>query len=141
MARLTPANLLPVRLAPDGSMAYTPQYVRMVLKAEGERGEKIRETWRQMNEIDREITRSRWDTQDAIAEMMYDHWRDEPGYVNSTTGRIEKIESDKIVKNSSGQVVSLEEVLRGVPADRATVLRDAHSDDYMRGVHGRVEFY
>ena len=123
------------------SMAYTPQYVRAVLKAEGERGETIRKTWQEMNRIDQEITRSRWDTQDAVAEMMYDNWRDEPGYVNKSTGRIEKIESAKIVKNADGDVVSLDEVLRGVSRNEATVLRDASSADYMRGVHGRVEFY
>jgi hypothetical protein len=33
-----------------------------------------------------------------------------------------------------------EEVERGVPADHATVLRGAFSNDYMQGVYGRIEF-
>jgi hypothetical protein len=77
---------------------------------------------------------------DAIAEMNYDTLRDTGGYVNEKTGRIEQIPSDKVVKNSRGESVSREEVDRGVSPENATVLRDAFSNDYMRGVYGRVEF-
>ena len=77
---------------------------------------------------------------DAIAEMNYDSLRETGGYVNEQTGRIEQISPDKVVKNSRGEYVSREEVQSGVNPEQATVLRDAYSNDYMRGVYGRIEF-
>ena len=123
------------------SMQYTQQYIMRVHKAEAYRAKKVKDTWDHMNKIDREMNRKHWDTQDAIAEMYHDNWRDMGGYVNEKTGRIEQIDSEHVVRNSSGEVVSREEVQeQGIPADQATVLRDAYSADYMRGVYGRIEF-
>jgi hypothetical protein len=93
-----------------------------------------------MNEVDNQIRQTHWDTMGAIAEMNYDTLREYGGYVNSSTGRIEQIPPDKVIKNSRGELVSREEVERGVSPEQATVLRDAYSDDYMRGVYGRIEF-
>ncbi len=72
--------------------------------------------------------------------MNYDTLRDYGGYVNEKTGRIEQIAPDKVVKNSHGEYVSREEVERGISPESATVLREAFSGDYMRGVYGRIEF-
>ncbi len=122
------------------SMQLTPAFVNRVVRGNEYAGRKIRETYDTMNRIDDQIRQSRWDTQDAIAEMNYDNLRDYGGYVNEKTGRIEQIPPDGLVKNSSGQLVSREEVERGVPADQATVLRGAFSNDYMQGIYGRIEF-
>ena len=123
------------------SMAYTVSYIRRVHKAEAYRAKKLRDTWSQMNKIDKEMNQKHWETQDAISEMYGDHWSEMGGYLNKNTGRIEKMEPDAIIKNSSGEIVSREEVQAGVSPEDATVLRDAYSNDYMRGVHGRIEFY
>ena len=134
-------NVSPVLDKIQGSHAYTAHYVRAVLKAEGQRGKIIRDTWKQMNRIDQQINREHWRTQDAIYEMYGDHWADMGGYVNKKTGRIEKMEPRDLIKNSSGQIVSREEIQSGVSPDQATPLRDAYSNDYMKGVYGRIEFY
>ena len=123
------------------SMKYTTQYIQRVHKAEAYRAKKLKSTWDQMNKIDKEMNQEHWDTQDAIAEMYGDHWSEMGGYLNKNTGRIEKMEPDALIKNSSGEIVSREEVQAGVSPEDATALRDAYSNDYMRGVHGRIEFY
>ncbi len=122
------------------SMQLTPAFIRRIVQGNEQAAAKIRETYASMNQIDDQIRQSRWDTMDAIAEMNYDVLRDTGGYVNETTGRIEQIVPGKIVKNSHGETVSREEVERGVSPENATVLRDAHADDYMKGVYGRIEF-
>lgn len=122
------------------SMQLTPAFLNRILQGNAQASAKIRETYAYMNEVDNQIRQSRWDTMDAIAEMNYDALRDYGGYVNERTGRIEQIDPDKVVKNSHGQYVSREEVQRGVSPDSATVLREAYSADYMRGVYGRIEF-
>jgi hypothetical protein len=122
------------------SMQLTPAFLNRILKGNQMASEKIRETYAYMNQIDDQIRQSRWDTMDAIAEMNYDVLRDTGGYVNESTGRIEQIAPEKVVKNSHGQYVSREEVERGVSPENATVLRDAAANDYMRGVYGRIEF-
>jgi hypothetical protein len=133
-------NASPVLDKIQGSFAYTDWYVRAVLKAEGERAKIIRDTWDHMNRIDQQITRNRWDTQDAIAEMYGDYWADREARVNKETGRIEKMDPEHLVRNSSGEVVSREEVQAGVNPDQATVTPEATTEDYMRGVWGRIEF-
>lgn len=130
----------PVLERVSASMQLTPAFVRRITQGNAMAAEKIRETYAAMNRIDDQIRQSRWDTMDAIAEMNYDTLRDTGGYVNEATGRIEQIAPDKVVKNSSGETVSREEVERGISPDQATVLRDARSADYMRGVYGRIEF-
>jgi hypothetical protein len=122
------------------SMQLTPAFIRNVVKGNEQAVSKIRETYAYMNKIDDQIRQSRWDTMDAIAEMNYDSLRETGGYVNEQTGRIEQISPDKVVKNSRGEYVSREEVQSGVNPEQATVLRDAYSNDYMRGVYGRIEF-
>jgi hypothetical protein len=122
------------------SMQLTPAFLQRIVQGNAQAAAKIRETYAYMNKVDDQIRQSRWDTMDAIAEMNYDTLRDAGGYVNETTGRIEQIVPDKVVKNSHGEVVSREEVERGVSPDSATVLRDAYARDYMRGVYGRIEF-
>jgi len=122
------------------SMQLTPAFINRIVKGNEQASKTIRETYDYMNKIDDQIRKSRWDTMDAIAEMNYDVLRDTGGYVNEATGRIEQIAPEKVVKNSGGELVSREEVERGVSPDSATVLRDARSADYMRGVHGRIEF-
>ncbi len=122
------------------SMQLTPAFLRRINQGNEYAAEKIRETYAYMNRIDDQIRQSRWDTMDAIAEMNYDTLRDTGGYVNESTGRIEQIAPDKVVKNSHGEYVSREEVERGVSPESATVLREAYSKDYMRGVYGRIEF-
>lgn len=122
------------------SMQLTPAFIQRIVKGNEHASRTIRETYDYMNKIDDQIRQSRWDTMDAIAEMRYDFMRDTGGYVNESTGRIEQIAPEKVVKNSHGELVSREEVERGVSPDSATVLRDAHSADYMRGVYGRIEF-
>jgi len=54
--------------------------------------------------------------------------------------KLQQIAPDKVVKNSHGQYVSREEVERGVSLENPTVLRDACSNDYMRGVYEPIEF-
>lgn len=122
------------------SMQLTPAFLRRIAQGNEYAAEKMRETYAYMSRVDDQIRQSRWDTMDAIAEMNYDTLRDSGGYVNETTGRIEQIAPDKVVKNSHGEYVSREEVERGVSPENATVLRDAYSNDYMRGVYGRIEF-
>ncbi len=122
------------------SMQLTPAFLRRIAQGNEYAVEKMRETYAYMNRVDDQIRQSHWDTMDAIAEMNYDTLRETGGYVNETTGRIEQIAPDKVVKNSHGEYVSREEVERGVSPDSATVLRDAYSNDYMRGVYGRIEF-
>jgi len=122
------------------SMQLTPAFIRNVVNGNEQATAKIRETYAYMNKIDDQIRQSRWDTMDAIAEMNYDNLRESGGYVNEKTGRIEQISPEKAVKNSRGEYVSREEVERGTNPDSATVLRDAYSNDYMRGVYGRIEF-
>ena len=101
---------------------------------------KIRETYDYINKVDDQIRQSHWDTMDAIAEMNYDLLKDSGGYVNEKAGRIEQIPSERIIKNSHGEAVSLDEVRQGISPENATVLRDAHAEDYMRGVYGRIGF-
>jgi hypothetical protein len=122
------------------SMQLTPAFINRIVKGNEQASRTIRETYDYMNKIDDQIRQSRWDTMDAIAEMSYDVLRDTGGYVNESTGRIEQIAPEKVVKNGSGELVSREEVERGVSPDSATVLRDARSAGYMRGVYGRIEF-
>ena len=117
-----------------------PPFTRNVVNGNEQATAKIRETYAYMNKIDDQIRQSRWDTMDAIAEMNYDNLRETGGYVNEKTGRIEQISPEKTVKNSRGEYVSRVEVERGVTPDSTTVLRDAYSNDYMRGVYGRIEF-
>jgi len=122
------------------SMMLSPAFIQKIVQGNEQAANKIRETYAYMNKIDDQIRQSRWDTMDAIAEMNYDTLRETGGYVNEKTGRIEQIPPEKVVKNSRGEYVSREEVERGVPPERATVLRDAYSNDYKRGVHGRIAF-
>ncbi|MCE5336141.1 MAG: Ig-like domain-containing protein [Desulfobacteraceae bacterium] len=122
------------------SMQLSAAFIRKIVQGNEQATTKIRETYAHMNKIDDQIRRSRWDTMDAIAEMNYDNLRETGGYVNEKTGRIEQISPEKVVKNSRGEYVSREEVERGVNPESATVLRDAYSNDYMRGVYGRIEF-
>jgi hypothetical protein len=122
------------------SMQLTPAFLLKIMQGNEQAVAKIRETYAYMNRIDDQIRQSRWDTMDAIAEMNYDLLRDSGGYVNEKSGRIEQIAPDKVVKNSRGDLVSREEIERGVNPENATVLRGAYSDDYMRGVYGRIEF-
>ncbi|MHC1726677.1 MAG: hypothetical protein AB9866_11800 [Syntrophobacteraceae bacterium] len=122
------------------SMQLSPAFIRNIVKGDERAAAKIRETYAYMSMIDDQIRQSRWDTMGAIAEMNYDNLRESGGYVNEKTGRIEQIAPEKVVKNSRGEYVSREEVERGVNPDSATVLRDAYSNDYMRGVYGRIEF-
>ncbi len=133
-------NDTPVLEKACASMQLTAAFIQRVMKADQHASEKIRETYAYMNRIDDQIRQSRWDTMDAIAEMNYDTLRDVGGYVNERTGRIEQIPDGEVIKNSHGEVVSKEEVRQGTAPDSATVLRDAHTSDYMRGVYGRVEF-
>ncbi len=130
----------PVLERVSASMQLTPAFIRRIVQGNAMAAEKIRETYAAMSRIDDQIRHSRWETMDAIAEMNYDTLRDTGGYVNESTGRIEQIAPEKVVKNSSGELVSREEVERGVNPNEATVLRDAHAVDYMRGVFGRIEF-
>ncbi len=122
------------------SMQLTPAFIRNLVQGNERAVSVIRKTYDTMNKIDDQIRQSRWDTMDAIAEMNYDTLRETGGYVNEQTGRIEQIPPEKVVKNSRGEYVSREEVQRGVPPEQATVLREAYSNDYMRGVYGRIEF-
>ena len=122
------------------SMQLTPAFLNRIMQGNAQAAKKISETYEYMNQVDDQIRKSRWDTMDAIAEMNYDNLRDYGGYVNEKTGRIEQIAPEKLIKNRDGEHVSREEVERGVSPEDATVLRGAFSDDYMRGVHGRIEF-
>jgi len=122
------------------SMQLTPAFLQRVVQGNEQASRTIRETYDHINKIDNQIRQSRWDTMDAIAEMNYDLLRDTGGYVNEKTGRIEQIAPEKLVKNGHGELVSREEVERGVSPENATVLRGAFSEDYMRGVYGRIEF-
>jgi hypothetical protein len=122
------------------SMELSAAFLNKITQGNEQAAGIIRSTYAKMNQIDNQIRDSRWNTMDAIAEMNYDNLRDYGGFVNETTGRIEQIPPDGLVKNSSGQYVSREEVDRGIPADSATVLRGAFSEDYMKGVYGRIEF-
>jgi hypothetical protein len=122
------------------SMELSAAFLKKIAQGNEQAVGKIRETYAYMNKLDDQMRQSHWDTMDAIAEMNYDTLRDSGGYVNEKTGRIEQISPEKVVKNSRGEYVSREEVLRGVSPDSATVLRDAYSNDYMRGVYGRIEF-
>ena len=122
------------------SMELTPAFLRKIVKGNEQAVNKIRETYDYMNKVDDQIRQNHWDTMDAIAEMNYDTLRDSGGYVNEKTGRIEQIPSERLVKNSHGDLVSAEEVSRGVSLENATVLRGAYSDDYLRGVYGRTTF-
>jgi hypothetical protein len=122
------------------SMELTPAFVRRITQGNAQAADKIRETYAHMNAIDSQIRQSRWDTMDAIAEMSYDTLRDTGGYVNEQTGRIEQIPPDRVVRNRNGEYVSREEVERGIDPHQATVLREAHTQDYMRGAYGRIEF-
>ncbi len=122
------------------SMQLTPAFISRIVQGNEQAAGKVRETYAYMNQIDNQIRDSHWNTMDAIAEMNYDTLRERGGYVNESTGRIEQIDPDKVVKNSRGELVSREEVARGVSPEQATVLRDAYSNDYMKGVYGRIEF-
>jgi len=122
------------------SMELTPAFLRKIVKGNEQAVNKIRETYDYMNKVDDQIRQNHWDTMDAIAEMNYDTLRDSGGYVNEKTGRIEQIPFERLVKNSRGDLVSAEEVNRGVSSENATVLRGAYSDDYLRGVYGRTTF-
>lgn len=123
------------------SMSLTPEFINRIVQGDAHAAKVLRETNEYIRQVDNEITRNRWDTQDAIAEMYYDLWTDNGGYVNEKTGRIEKMGSDAVVKNSRGELVSREEVQdQRIPPDQATVLRGANADDYMRGVYGRIQF-
>lgn len=122
------------------SMQLTPAFLRRIVQGNEQAATTIRETYAHLNRIDDQIRQSRWDTMDAVAEMNYDVLRDTGGYVNEATGRIEQIPPEKVVKNSHGEYVSREEVARGISPDQATVLREAHVNDYLRGVYGRIEF-
>jgi hypothetical protein len=122
------------------SMQPTAAFVNRIVQGNAQASGVIRDTYAKMNEMDNQIRDTHWKTMDAIAEMNYDTLRQYGGYVNENSGRIEQIDPDKVVKNSSGEVVSREEVERGVDPNQATVLRDAYSNDYMKGVYGRVEF-
>jgi hypothetical protein len=133
-------NDTPVLEKACASMQLTAAFLQRVMKADQHASEKIRETYAYMNRIDDQIRQSRWDTMDAIAESNYDTLRGVDGYVNERTGRIEQIPDGEVIKNSNGEPVSKEEVRQGTAPDNATVLRDAHTSDYMRGVYGRVEF-
>lgn len=131
----------PVLERVGASMQLSPAFVRRIVQNDARAAEVIRDTYAHMNRIDDQIRQSRWDTMEAIAEMNYDVLRDTGGYVNEATGRIEQFTPDQAVKNRNGELVSREEVERGIDPNQATVLRDAHANDYMRGVYGRVEFY
>jgi len=122
------------------SMQLSPAFLNRVMQGDTQAAAKVRETYDYVNKIDDQIRQSHWDTMDAIAEMNYDLLRENGGYVNEKTGRIEQIPIDKVVKNSHGDYVSREEVEHGVSLDNATVLRSAYADDYMRGVYGRIGF-
>jgi|GEM_PF-4300023 len=122
------------------SMQLSPAFIQKIVNGNAQATQKIRETYAYMNKVDDQIRQSHWDTMDAIAEMNYDNLRESGGYVNENTGRIEQISPDRVVKNSRGEYVSREEIERGVNPESATVLRDAFSNDYMRGVYGRIEF-
>lgn len=134
-------NATPLLDMVQNSFAVTPAFVNKIVAGNEQAAKKIMEVGAQCREIDEQIRRNHWDTQDAIAEMYYNLWTDNNGYVNEKTGRVENIPSDKVIKNSRGEVVSSEEVLlQHIPADQATVVRDAYSEDYMRGVYGRIQF-
>jgi hypothetical protein len=121
-------------------MEYTPHYIRMVYKAEGERAKTIQRVHARMAQIDAEIQRNHWDTQNAIAEMYGDYWAGREGFVNEATGQIETMDAGDVVRNSRGQAVSRSDIERGLTPDQATVLREAGANDYMRGVYDRVHF-
>jgi hypothetical protein len=133
-------NDTPVLERVSSSMQLTPAFLNKITQGNQQATDKIRETYAYMNKIDDQIRQSRWDTLDAIAEMNYDLLRDTGGYVNEKSGRIEQLAPDQVVKNSRGDSVSREEVRRGISPDRATVLREAYSNDYMRGAYGRIAF-
>jgi hypothetical protein len=97
------------------SMELTPAFLRKIVKGNEQAANKIRETYDYMNKVDDQIRQNHWDTMDAIAEMNYDTLRDYGGYVNEKTGRIEQIPSERLVKNSHGDLVSAEEVRRVIP--------------------------
>jgi hypothetical protein len=122
------------------SMELSPAFINRIAQGNEQAVNVIRGTYAKMNEMDNQIRDSHWKTMDAIAEMNYDTLREYGGYVNEKTGKIEQIDPAKVVKNSRGETVSREEVERGVSPESATVLRDAYSNDYMRGVYGRIEF-
>lgn len=125
----------------QSSYQLTPAFINRVTRGNAQAARQIADTYAQMSLIDQQIRRTHWDTQDAIAEMYSDFWHQMGGYVNEKTGRIEQIPEESLVRNSTGQLVSREEVQeRGVHPDHATVLRDAMSEDYMRGVYGRIVF-
>lgn len=138
----------PAQFVPDSpvlekvcsSMELTAAFLRNIMKGNDQAVNKIRETYAYMNKVDDQIRDSHWKTMDAIAEMNYDNLRDHGGYVNESTGRIEQMDPAKVVKNSRGEIVSREEIERGVSPESATVLRDAFSNDYMKGVYGRIQF-
>ena len=122
------------------SMQLSAAFLQRIVQGDQQAADKIRETYDYMNKVDNQIRQNHWDTMDAIAEMNYDTLRESGGYVNEKTGRIEQIPPEIVVRNSRGERVSLEEVRRGVDREQATVLRDAYSNDYMRGVYGRAVF-
>lgn len=122
------------------SMQLSPAFLRRIAQSDARAADKIRETYATMNQIDNQIRQEHWDTMDAVAEMNYDLLRDVGGYVNESTHRIEQLPANQVVRNRQGDLVSREEVDRGVDVEQATVLRDASSSDYMRGVYGRIEF-
>ena len=138
-----PADFLndtPVLEKVSASMQLSPAFLRRITEGNQQAAAKIQQTYAHMNEVDRQIRDEHWDTMDAVAEMNYDTLREHGGYVNEETGRIEQIPTEGLVKNSSGELVSREEFQRGVPLEQCTVLREAYSDDYMKGAYGRIEF-
>ncbi|NLX12461.1 MAG: Ig-like domain-containing protein [Phycisphaerales bacterium] len=124
------------------SFTYSSWWIREVQKANEQEARQIREFWAHMNKVDREIWDNRTRTQSAINEMMYNSLiAGTPGYVNTETGTIETIPTEKIdaFRDESGQVVSPEELIdKKIDPHWATRLREANADDYMnydRRVH------
>ena len=118
----------------QGSFEYTPQYMAAVFKAQGERAKFMRDTYRSMAKIDREIVANRWKTNEGIARMNYDLLTGQGGHVNPKTGEVEG--GDCV--NSRGETVSKKDVDAGMDPDQATVLNPAQADDYIKdaGSHG-----
>lgn len=134
-------NDSPVLDRVQNSFALTPAFIRQVVQGNEQAVRKISEVHQHMARVDAQIWQDHSDTQDAIAEMNYNLLTNNGGYVNENTGRIEMMAPDHEIRNSRGELVSAEEVIdQRIDPEQATVLREAFADDYMRGVHGRVQF-
>jgi Bacterial Ig-like domain len=130
----------PVLAQVCASMQLAPEFLHKPAKGHAEPATRVPGTYDSFGRVSESLWQTHWDLMEPVADMNYAALRNYGGYVNEKTGRIEQLSPEHLVSNSRGELVSAEEVSRGVRRDHATVLRAAGPDDYMRGIYGRITF-